>query len=92
MGKLLLGKMKRFALFFALQFVSYGLLCWNYRAVARGWIGNTVSSDLMIAALNFTLIKKVADAKDGAAMWGYIAGGAVGSAASVLLTKYLWGS
>ncbi len=84
--------LQRFAMFFALQFVSYGLICWNYRAVARGWVGNVVISDLLFAALSFTLIKKVAEAKDGAAMWGYIAGGACGSAVSVLLTKYLWGS
>lgn len=84
--------MKRFALFFALQFTAYALICWNYRAVSRGWVGNVVVSDLLFAALNFTLIKKVADAKDGTAMWGYIAGGAAGSAVSVLLTKYLWGS
>lgn len=84
--------MRRFLLFFWLQFVAYALICWNYRAVARGWVGNVVVSDLLFAALTFTLIKKVSEAKDRAAMWGYIGGGAAGSAVSVLLTKYLWGS
>lgn len=82
--------MKRFLTFFILQTVNYFLLCWNIRAVALGWVGNVVVSDLLIAWLSFTLIKKVAEAKDSVAMWGYIAGGAVGSAASVLITKQLW--
>jgi hypothetical protein len=84
--------MKRFCLFFAMQFVAYGLVTWNFRAIGKGWIGNVVLSDLLIAAIGFTLISKVAEAKDRAARFGYIAGGAAGSAASVLLTKFLWGS
>lgn len=83
--------MKTFSAFFTLQFVAYGLMCWNYRAVALGWVGNVVVSDLMLAALSFTLMKKVSEAKYGSAMWGYILGGAAGSAVSVTLTKYVWG-
>lgn len=87
-----LAMLKLFFMFFFLQAMSYGLICWNYRAVAKGWVGHVVVSDLMFAALNFTLIKKVAEAKGWVAMAGYIAGGAVGSAVSVLFTKALWGS
>lgn len=67
---------KRFALFFAMQFVGYGLVTWNVRAIGKGWIWNVIASDLLIAALGFTLISKVAEAKDHPARFGYILGGA----------------
>jgi len=84
--------MKRFALFFAMQFVGYGLVTWNFRAIGKGWIGNAVMSDLLIAALGFTMISKVAEAKDHPARFGYILGGAAGSAFTILLTRFVWGS
>lgn len=79
--------MRDFLFFFALNFTAYGLLCWNYRAVARGWYGNIVLSDLSYAALNFLVIKNVVEAHSPASAAGYILGGAVGSVVSVYLTK-----
>jgi hypothetical protein len=84
--------MKDFATFFCCQFLLYFIICWNYRVIAKGWVGQTVVSDLLFAAVNFTVIKKVAAAKGRLAMVGYVCGGAAGSASSVYLTKTLWGA
>lgn len=85
--------MRRFVKFFLMQFLSYGLICWSIRSVARGWMWNIVASDLLIAALSFEIISAVAEAKkDRTVRLAYMAGGAAGSVTSVLLTKKLWGS
>ena len=82
---------KQFLLFFAVQFLNYGLLCWNYRAIAQARYGNIFASDLCCAAITFSLIKKVAKTESKAAWIGYVLGGAFGSIASVWITKHLYG-
>jgi hypothetical protein len=83
--------MRDFWFFFAVQFLAYGLFCWNARAIAFAWIGNIAMSDAAIGAINFLVIKKVAEAKSRSAMAGYVIGGVAGSIVSVLLTKHLLG-
>lgn len=83
---------RRFALFFSAQFVLYGLLTWNYRAIANIWPVSVVSSDLAIALINFKLIKKITESADhGPALYGYVLGGAVGSLCSMYLSLWLFG-
>ena len=82
---------KTFLFFFAVQFLNYAMLCWNYRAVAQARYGNVFASDLMCAAISFTLIKRVAKTDSRAAMAGYILGGAVGSVVSVFVTRRIFG-
>lgn len=86
------NSVKRFCIMFAAQFVLYGMLCWNYRAVAKAWIPEVVVSDGLIAAMNFTLIKRMVKDESKSGLAGYVIGGMSGSAVSVALTKYLWGS
>lgn len=83
--------MKTFTYFFAVQFVIYGLTCWNIRAVAQGKYVNIALSDLFIAAATFTVIKKVSEAKSELARAGYVAGGVAGSVCSVWLTRTFLG-
>jgi hypothetical protein len=85
-------KWKHFFVLFGAQCLSYGLICWNYRAVAKGYIPQVIESDLVIAAINFKILKKIASADSNLAWAGYILGSAVGSAISVWLTKYYWGN
>lgn len=87
-----IATLKRFSLFFALQFANYSLLCWNIRVVAAGWVWQTMLSDLLVSALSFTLIQKVADTHGWVARLGYIAGGVAGSGVSVLVTGMTWGN
>lgn len=82
--------MTRFAIFFALQFVAYSLATWDIRAMAKGLFWNSLIVNTLIAALSFTLIGKVAEAKDHPARFGYILGGTIGSGCTLLLTKWLW--
>lgn len=82
---------KVFAMFFSVQCLYYGMLCWNYRSVAQAWYVSLFVSDLGCAAIAYSLIKKVANAKGKTAQAGYILGGAVGSVISVWLTKLIYG-
>jgi hypothetical protein len=81
----------RFLRFFGMQFLAYGLVAWNFRVLAKGLIGQTVLSDLLIAAMGYTIIKQVSEAKDWISRMGYILGGAAGSASSILVTKWFLG-
>ena len=83
---------RTFLFFFAVQFLNYAILCWNYRAVAQARYGNVFASDLMCAAISFTLIKRVAKTDSRAALAGYVLGGAVGSVVSVWITKGVFGT
>lgn len=86
-----LNKVRTFCFFFSVQFLNYGLLCWNYRAVSQARYGSIFASDLMCAAVSFTLIKRVTEAKSIAAMAGYVLGGACGSLLSVWITRTVYG-
>jgi hypothetical protein len=83
--------LKTFAGFFAVQFLSYSLFCWNYRAVAQARYGDVFASDVACATVSFYLIKKVSGATSHWAMAGYILGGACGALFSVWLTKRIYG-
>lgn len=87
---------KQFFILFGAQCVSYGLLCWNYRAVAKAMISQTVLSDLLIAALSFKVLKEImkddAHNKSNLAWAGYVLGGATGSALSLWMTRAIWGN
>jgi hypothetical protein len=76
-----------FLLFFALMFLNYGLLCINYRMVARGSYLGTAWSDAAVAALGFTLIRHVAEADSILAQAGYVCGGVCGSMLGLWLTR-----
>ena len=83
--------MKQFCLFFVVQFLYYGLLTWNYRSIAAGYVPSVFVSDLLCAAVSFSLIKRVAEARTRTAMAGYVLGGAVGSVVSIAATKAIYG-
>jgi hypothetical protein len=79
---------KEFFYFFWIQFLVYGFICWNTRAIADAWFGQLILTDGIIAFFNFKLTKKIAQAESEVAMWGYISGGICGSVTSVFLTKF----
>lgn len=80
-----------FCFFFVTQACSYGLMCWNYRAVAQVRYVHIGVSDAAIAALQFNVIRKVGEATAGRALAGYVLGGTAGSLASTWVTTIVFG-
>jgi hypothetical protein len=84
--------MKELANFFFLQFVYYFVITWNFRVIAQGHYLSIAISDMGIAAVNFTLVRKIASAESNMARAGYILGGAAGSLIATYLTKNIYGA
>jgi len=78
------------AALFWMMFLQWGILTVNFRAVAQGsyfWVG---LADILTAALGFTILKKVQEAKTWFEMACYTVGGTLGSqVALVLCLHYL---
>jgi hypothetical protein len=83
--------LREFLFFFALQFISYAVITWNYRAVAQARYLSIGISDLCCAGLGFTAIKRVSKAEGHAALAGYVLGGAFGSMLSAWITTKAYG-
>ena len=52
-------KQKEFWVFFLIQFVVFGIICINIRAVADGEYLLTAFTDFFIATINFFVIRKI---------------------------------
>lgn len=90
--KSLYPKTISFATIFAIQLILYLLLVINFRAVAQANLLWSVVSDTVIAAMNFFVIRKIANSQDSFIMFlGYTLGSAAGSVAGILLSKLLLG-
>jgi hypothetical protein len=81
--------MKRPAILLGLNATNYLLLVLNYRAVAQGDMLRTLATDLAIAALSFTAIRRIGAASGPAEFVGYVLGGLVGSALALSLSRFL---
>jgi len=78
----------RYLLVFGAEAILFLLLTVNYRACAKGWVKATVSTDAIIAAINFSLIKWIADTGTLGEQGAYIAGAIVGSSFGMWATKH----
>ena len=80
---------------FSSELLSFFIIATNFRALAKGYIVWTVATDGLIVLQN-TIVSKIFIENDktrsGIAMLSFTAGGMCGSALSILLTKYIWGS
>lgn len=74
----------------AIQFCAYFLATINYRAVAELSYFGTLWSDLLIALLAFSSIKRVAAAKTQAERIGYVVGGILGAQVALFLSTFLF--
>ncbi len=84
--------MKDLLSFFLLQFLYYFVITWNLRVIAQAHYVSIAISDMGVAAVNFTLVKKVASAETHWARIGYILGGACGSLLATWITKQFYGA
>lgn len=80
---------------FASELLSFFIIATNFRALAKGYIGWTVVTDGLIVLQN-TIIGKIyienEKMRSGIATLAFTAGGMCGSAISIFLTRYIWGS
>lgn len=76
----------------AVQVLLYLLLCINFRACAQANILVTVSTDALIASLNFFVIKRIASADGTLNLWiAYTVGSCIGSAGGIALSQAVLG-
>ena len=84
-----------FAFCFASELISFFIVATNFRALAKGFIGWTVITDGLIVLQN-TIIGKIFIEHDrmrgGIPTLAFTMGGMCGSALSIVLTRYIWGS
>jgi hypothetical protein len=79
--------MRYFAIF-AAEALMFLVATVNIRACAKGWVRSTLLTDALIAGLNFSLIKWIAETGSLGEHGAYIAGAVVGSAAGMWLTQH----
>ena len=80
--------MIRLLAIFGAEAVLFLVLTINYRACAKGWVKTTVSTDAVIAGLNFSLIKWIAETGSLGEHGAYIAGAMVGSTIGMWITQH----
>lgn len=83
---------KEFVRLFALQFVSYFAATWNFRVIAQAHYVSIAVSDAGLAAIQFTLIQRVAKTDNNLARAGYVLGGVSGSLLATFLTQVVYGA
>lgn len=85
----------RFAFCAASEMVSFFIIATNFRALAKGFLIWTVCTDGLIVLQN-SIISKLFNEnekmRDGLSIASFTLGGMCGSALSIILTKYIWGS
>lgn len=73
-----------------IQFLSYFIVTFNYRAVAEVSYVGTFATDILIALLAFFSIKRVAQAGTRQELVGYIVGGCIGAQIALFLSTYFF--
>jgi hypothetical protein len=72
---------------FGLELIAFLLLTVNFRAIAKGFVKTAVGTDVLIAAVGFTLTKMIADAEGLSEQVAYVLGAAGGSVLGMRLTR-----
>ncbi len=73
------------------MWLFYVLAAINMRVVAQGRYLSSALTDASIAAVQFLLIHRVAQASSWTEMAGYILGGMAGGVSGIWLTKWWYG-
>jgi hypothetical protein len=81
------GPFWTFLVFFAIQFINYALLSWNWRAIATVRYWHNRLSNVFCVAVTYFLIKEIASATGWVALAGLICGGVVGSEVALRITR-----
>lgn len=76
-------------LFMVVEFIAFLLATLNFRYCAKGHMRGTMTTDILLAANSFFVVKLVADAHSPWEMLGFVAGAALGSYIGMRLTRGL---
>ncbi len=85
----------RFVFCYLSELISFFIIATNFRALAKGFILWTVATDGLIVLQNTIISKLMIEnekTRDGISIVAFTLGGMGGSALSIVLTKYIWGS
>lgn len=82
--------MIEFALFFALQFITYLVLTLDYRAVAHKKYGWVLVTNLILPGLSWFMIQYIGEAEGYVGLAGVSVGGALAALVGLKLTEK-WG-
>jgi hypothetical protein len=86
------SKVKSFLALFAIQSVLYTVFIINYRAIAQGQMGLSVSTDVFLASAQFFLIRKISQMKDTySGFAGYLLGSIIGTILGIEISKLFLG-
>lgn len=88
------SSLKRFAFWFAAEFILYALVVANGRAYNQANYAATLVTDMMISGFNFGIAVKFVEGKENRDRWslaGCVLGGGTGSLFSIFVTKWLYG-
>jgi hypothetical protein len=80
--------MREAVLFFFIQILNYGLITFNFRAIAQANVMNSVGSDLIFASLGFFVIRRIARSESSILSWiGYTAGSGIGTYIGIVVSQ-----
>jgi len=80
--------MRRAVVTAVLMFIQFGVVTLNFRFIAQGHYIGAIATDALIAALGWSLLRRVASADTTSERIGYIIGAALGSPLGIWLTKH----
>lgn len=79
-----MSKLFEASVFFVSQVVTYGIICVNTRSIAEVNYAAAVTTDVMLASINFMVIRRIAANGDKLHNWiGYVLGSAVGTVVGI---------
>jgi hypothetical protein len=94
MTKVTLNNIKEGLVLFGAQMISFAIISINYRAVAQANYIWSILTDIIVAALSFFVIRRIAKSNcNSIAQWlGFTIGSATGTAIGIFLSKLILGS
>lgn len=80
-----------FILFFS-QMLSFAIISINYRAVAQANYVWSILTDIIVAAISYFVIRRIAKTDNNAVQWiGFTIGSASGTAIGIFISKIIFG-
>lgn len=91
MTKITIANIKEGLILFGAQMLSFAIISLNYRAVAQANYVWSVSTDVIIAAISYFVIRRISKSKcNSVAQWiGFTIGSASGTAIGIFASTFI---